>query len=132
MKLFIDSTSARYLDFGNEIALRWRDENDRQGRDVPASAMADMVDRSIATQRPVFAAYDDVVDLGMRYVRDSAYFEPEVESLVRDMYEEYHEIRRFVFQPAGVLAGYRAGLEDKRRDLQEVSRRLDEELARFR
>ena len=129
-KLFVDSTSGRYLNFAGDVISTWRGEEDRQGRELPPEMIGDMIDRSLTTSQPIFSAYDDVESLGWRHVRDSAYFNPETMGLLSEMHEQYLGIRDFVFNPRGTLQEYRAGVETKRVDLEDLSRRAGEALAR--
>ncbi|MBD3258753.1 hypothetical protein GF377_09995 [candidate division GN15 bacterium] len=132
LKTFIDTTAGRYLDFGGQVLNRWRDLNAQSTQDLAGPAVQDMIDRSVADQRAIFEAYDDVVELGARTVRDSAYFDARDEALIMDMRDEYMGIRQFVFAPAGTFNEYRAGLEDRRRDLEDLSREVGEMFEDYR
>ena len=129
-KLFVDSTSGRYLNFAGDVISTWREEESRQGRELQPEMIGDMIDRSLTTSQPIFSAYDDVAELGWRHVRDSAYFNTETMDLLSDMHEQYLGIRDFVFNPRGTLQEYRAGVETKRVDLEELSRRVGDALTR--
>ena len=115
LKTFIDSTADRYLDYGELVLGRWRDENNQRTAELPASAIREMIDRSTTAQKPIFAAYDDVVDLGWQHVRDSAaVLDPESERLLGEMRAKYFDIRKLVFSPTGTMQDYRVGVEDER------------------
>jgi len=101
LKNFVDSTSARYIRYGYQIADMWRDESDRRGTEIPVADIRQIIDASTSTDLPLFEAYEDVLEYGIDGIREARFFEPRTEELLIRYRDHYLEIYSAVFYPNG-------------------------------
>jgi hypothetical protein len=131
MRSFIDSTAARYIRYGLQVSDRWREENDRQGIEIPISEIRRMIDASTETEVPLFEAYEDVLEYGINLILEARYLEAETEDLLIEYREHYLEVYSAVFYPNGTRLDYEDRLYQLQRRSEDISLRLGEDLDKY-
>ncbi|MCD6250557.1 MAG: hypothetical protein J7J98_09530 [candidate division Zixibacteria bacterium] len=132
LKGFVDSTCARYIRFGYQIADTWRDESDRRGTEIPVADIRQMIDASTRTDLPLFEAYEDVLEYGIDGIREARFFQPRTEDLLIEYRDHYLEIYSAVFYPNGSQEEFESRLRMLRTRSEDLSLKLEEELQRYR
>ena len=131
LKSFVDSTCARYVQYGFQIVDMWRDESDRRGVEIPVADIRQIVDASTRTDQPLFEAYEDVLEYGIDGIRDARYFETQTEELLIEYRDHYLDVYAAVFYPNGSREEFESRLRTLQVESEELSLRLKEELERY-
>jgi len=132
LRLFMDSTTARFLKVGVQINDAWRDESRKRGAQVPVEEIRTMVERSTSLDSPMLDAYEDVLEFGVDLIKEEqALSSGAFEKLVsyRDL---YLEIFSAVFYPNGTREEFENQLSYMGSQAETTSRELSIELERSR
>jgi hypothetical protein len=128
---FVDSTTVRYLRFGINIADQWRQGSEGRGQEVAAAEMQQLIDNSIAADRPMLESYDDIVDYGLAEIRQTYFVDKKTEALLTELRDHYYEVYGFAFIPNGTRSDYERGLEELRVSTEELANQVDIEIRRY-
>ena len=131
-KTFIDSVAASYFRFGSDLANQWYQGNEGRGEDVPASEMRQMIDGWLDSNQPLLQGYEDVVEYGWERLKEIGFFDGRTEDLLQESMDNYYEVYSAVFYPTGVLRDYEERLERLRFDTEQLSRDIQDDIARYR
>jgi hypothetical protein len=131
IRTFVDTTAARYLRFGENVADQWRQGNDSQPTPVPASDMRTAVDNTLKTDMPVIKAHEEILEYGVDEILRSGYFDPEIEKLLKQQRDLFYDVYSAVFYPSGTVDDYIFRMDETRRALEENSSRLEYEMTRY-
>ncbi|MEW5796299.1 MAG: hypothetical protein AB1772_08040 [Candidatus Zixiibacteriota bacterium] len=132
LRVFLDSTTTRFIRFGRQINDWWREESKRRGVQVPIEQVRAAVERSSQIDLPLLDAYEDVLEYGVTLIKEARFFDsPAQERLVqyRDLYLETYSA---VFYPNGTREEFDLQLQGLESRTQQASRDLEAELARYR
>jgi hypothetical protein len=132
LQTFVDSVSATYFRFGRNIADQWREGNEGRGTDVSAEEMQKMVDNWTAADQPVLQSYEDVVEYGLRRIRETAFFPEATQELIKESVDQFYDVYSAVFYPSDNVRQYESRLDELRFETERISRRVNEEIDRFR
>lgn len=131
VKTFIDSVTARYIEYGSRIAEQWRQGSEGRGEEIADSEMRQLVESWTASEKPLLESYDDVVDYGIEQLRETYFFDNITEQLFLDFRDHYFGVYSYVFYPNGDRRDYEFGLEGLRLKTENLSRQLTEDLRRY-
>ena len=93
--------------------------------EIPVTEIQRMIEVSTATEVPVFEAYEDVMEYGIDLILESRYLDSDIEDLLIQSRDHYHEVYNTVFYPSGSRLDY----EDRLYQLQILSTDLSERVA---
>lgn len=131
LKYLIDSVSANYLRYGNQMVGEWRNANEGRGAPVSDAEMRDLISRSNQSQQHIFGAYEDVVELGMSRIKWLKEFDQTTLGLLDQFSQQFYEVRSTVFYPPDSVEKYERELAETQTDLERMSRELTTELRRY-
>ncbi len=131
LKFFIDSTSANYFQYGMNIADEWRKGEEGRKAEISADEMRQTIDNSIANQRPVLEANDDVVDYAMGRIKEDAFFDRATMDIISQLRDGYFSMYDVVFLPNGTREEYLDRLYAEQSRLQNLSKELEDDLGRY-
>ncbi|HQL23884.1 MAG TPA: hypothetical protein PKY95_05645 [candidate division Zixibacteria bacterium] len=126
LKTHLDSTSARLILVGRQFAGEWRDGNRGRGQVIPAEEFRRVIDNSIAKDRPILQAWEDNLEYGWEWVRDSSRFDSGRIGLFEEFVRHYYDVYSAVFLPQADAETYVAEIDR----MEAATRKLSEELAR--
>ena len=132
LKLFMDSTTARFLRMGEQVNQSWRDESRRRGSQVPVSEIRTMVERSTQLDLPMLEAYEDVLEYGVGLIHDNRQLDAGAEGKLVKYRDLYLEIYSAVFYPNGTREEFENQLQLLGNRALEASQELETELSRSR
>jgi|WetSurMetagenome_2_1015567.scaffolds.fasta_scaffold379722_2 hypothetical protein len=132
LRFFMDSTTARYLRFGEQVNGTWRDEGKRRGSQVPVEEIRKMVERSTQIDLPMLEAYEDVLEYGVDLIKEQKSLEPSVAEKLIEYRDLYIEIYSGVFYPNGTREEYENLMQSLGVRAQEMSRELEISLDKLR
>jgi len=132
VKQLIDSVSNNYLRYGQNIADEWREGNRGRGAEVSDSEIREIVERSVAGQRPLFLAYEDVVEQGMLEIKRALFLDPQSTEQLETYANYLYDVYTAVFLPQGSYESFLSRIEHLGSTGEIQSQNLDEMLARFR
>lgn len=132
LRSFIDSVSVRYIRYGYQIEQRWREGSEGRNEEIPDTEIRQYIDSWTAADQPVFESYEDVIDYGFEQIRLSYFFDLGTEQILSDLRDHYTHVQSYVFYPNGNRADYEYGLEELKLTSERLSRRLLEDLNRYR
>ncbi|MEW5994393.1 MAG: hypothetical protein AB1744_08350 [Candidatus Zixiibacteriota bacterium] len=128
----IDTTAARYILFGHEVAREWREGNQGRGREVPDAEMREVVAAWTRRQGPILTAWEDNLEFGLRTVRESRHFAPDFLELLDELADQYYKVYSAVLYPSGSVEDYELAVEQARQVIELLSRRCRLELEKYR
>jgi hypothetical protein len=131
LKYLVDSVSANYLRYGNEMAREWRNANEGRGTPVSDTEMGDLISRSNQSQQQIYGAYEDVVELGISRMKWLKEFDQTTLGLLAQFSQQFYEVRSTVFYPPDSVEKYEQVLAETQTDLERMSRELTTELRRY-
>ncbi|MCX6834101.1 MAG: hypothetical protein NTW07_03030 [candidate division Zixibacteria bacterium] len=131
MRGFIDSTTARFLRFGSQVAEMWRNESDRRGAQLSADEVQQVVERSNQFDLPLLEAYDDILEFGVDLIVDSRFFDSPVTDKLINYRDLYYDVYSAAFYPSGGLEDYERQLSELEAGTRQTSDLLAEELRRY-
>ena len=131
LKTLVDSVSANYFRYGERVADDWDAGNQARGAETPASDMRSMVERSNESQRSIFAAYEDVVDLAMEEMKIDRVFDQSSMELLEKFRGQFFKNYSIVFYPSGSASQYRDAVYDAQSETEKQSRELQDDLRRY-
>jgi len=132
LKAHIDSTSERLYGLGGQFAREWRKGNEGRGQTIPADEMRQVFENSVASQRSILKAWEDNLEYGWEWVRDSGQFNQTMYDLYEQMVDEYYEAYSGVFYPESTVEAYEDRNAESQTRMRNLSDRLESELRRFR
>jgi hypothetical protein len=132
LRFFIDSTTARYLRFGEQINGTWRDEGKRRGSQVPVEEIRAMVERSTQVDLPMLEAYEEVLEYGVTLIKETRSLDSGIEGELVAYRDLYIEIYSGVFYPNGSREEYENLMQSLGVRAQEMSRELETSLNKLR
>ena len=128
----IDSTAARFLYVGNQFADEWEKGNQGRGQSIPAEEMREVIDNTLAKDRPMIIAWEENMEYGWEWVRDSSRFDNHTLELFSRMVDHYYDCYSVAFFPREDVSIYREELYQAEVRLQNLSRDLGVELEQYR
>lgn len=128
---FVDSTTARFIRFGNQVVEMWQKESDRRGAQLSADEVRKIIERSNQFDLPLLEAYDDVLEFGVNLVIDSRFFDSPVTDKLINYRDLYYDVYNAVFYPNGGLDDYERQLGNIEADTRQTSQLLADELRRY-
>jgi hypothetical protein len=128
---FLDSTTTRFIRFGNQVVEMWRTESDRRGAQLSADEVRQVVERSSQFDLPLLEAYEDILEFGVDIVVDGKFFDPPVTDKLIGYRDLYYDVYNAVFFPSGGLEDYERKLADLEASTRLTSQFLAEELFRY-
>lgn len=131
MRGFLDSTTTRFIRFGNQVVEMWRDESKRRGAQLSADEVRQAVERSNQFDLPLLEAYEDVLEFGVDLVVDGRFFDAPVTDKIVSYRDLYYDVYNGVFFPSGGLEDYERKLGDLEASTRLTSQFLAEELIRY-
>lgn len=131
LKTLVDSVSAAYFRYGERMADDWQRGNQERGTEIPASEMRQLVERSNESQRPIFGAYEDILDLGMEEITREGQLDRTTLQLLDGFRNQFYKNYSAVFLPSGDVNRYRTELSGARDDTEKQSWELGEDLRRY-
>ena len=131
LKRHIDSSAARFFYLGRQFAYEWERGNDGRGQPIPAEEMRQVIENSIAREEPILRAWEDNLEYGWAYVRDSSRFDDPVKNLFGDMVDHYYRVYSVVFFPIDDVREYRASIDEAEDEMLDLSRDLAFHLRRL-
>lgn len=131
IKTLVDSVSAAYFQYGERMADDWQRGNQERGAEIPAGDIRTLIERSNESQRPVFGAYEDVLDLGMEEIAREGQLDQRTVQRLDEYRNQFYKNYSAVFYPSGDLQRYRAGILDAQNETERMSRELFDELKRY-
>ena len=132
LRVFLDSTTTRFIRFGRQVNDWWREESARRGKQVPVAEVRLMVEQSSQIDLPLLDAYEDVLEYGVSLIKDARFFEPAAEVKLISYRDLYLETYSAVFFPNGTQEEFDwqlQGLESRNR---QGGLDLEAELNRYR
>lgn len=132
MRVFMDSTTARFLRFGRQVDDWWRDQSQKRGAQVSVQEVRASVERSSQLDVPLLEAYEDILEFGIRLIRDEKFFDAAVEQKLIEYRDLYLDVYSSVFYPNGTREDFDLKLQGLERQTQQTSRELEEQLKPYR
>jgi hypothetical protein len=132
LQTFIDSVAAAYFRYGSDLAHQWYQGNEGRGEAVPASEMRQMVDSWLDSNQPLLQGYEDIIEYGWARLQDIRFFDETTERLLQASVDNYYDVYSVVFYPSGMLRDYEEKLERARFDTEQLSRDIQDDIARYR
>jgi hypothetical protein len=132
LKQHIDTTSARLVYIGRQFAREWDNGNRGRGAAIPAADFQRVIENSLAKDRPILQAWEDNLEYGWDWVRDSSRFDSRVKGLFGEMVDQYYDVSGVVLFPKGDVETYTADLDRVQDNTESLSRELAGELERYR
>lgn len=132
LKVFMDSTTTRFLRLGEQVNDSWRSESQRRGAQVPVSEIRTLVERSTQLDVPMLEAYEDVLEYGVSLIHDNQSLDSGAEGKLVKYRDLYLEIYSAVFYPNGTREEFENQLQLLGNRAQEASQELETELSRSR
>ncbi len=132
LKTHIDSTSERLFALAAQFASEWRKGNQGRGQVIAADEMQQVLDNTIAPQKPVLKAWEDNMEYGWEWVRDSSRFDQSVIDLYGKMVDGYYEAYSGVFYPQSDVETYEERNAQAQSSMRGLSSELERELRRYR
>mgnify|MGYP000968223641 CR=1 FL=1 len=132
LKQHIDSVSARLVYIGRQFAREWDNGNRGRGQVIPAADFQRIIENSVAKDRPILQAWEDNLEYGWEWVRDSSRFDSRVQGLFGEMVQQYYDVYNVVFYPRSDEKAYGAELDRAQDATESLSRQLARELDRYR
>lgn len=121
LKMHIDSTAAKYIDYGFRIAREWETGSQGRGEIIPADEMATIVEGWNRGQKPILKADEDNLEYAWAELQAGRHFDRTTEDLFRQMVNQYYEVYSIVFYPAGTVADYEENLYQVRLATEQLS-----------
>lgn len=132
LKQLIDTSAARLITVGRSFAREWEAGNEGRGQVISADDFRQIIQNSIAKDQPILQAWEDNIEYGWEYVRDSSRFDERVKGKMRDLVDQYYGVYSAVFYPKTDVVEYREELYRVEEETWSVSRELQELLERSR
>ncbi len=132
LKTFMDSTTTRFLRYGEQVNGSWRDESKRRGSQVPVEEIRAMVERSTQVDLPMLEAYEDVLEYGVSLIHDTKSLDSGAEDKLTKYRDLYLEIYSAVFYPNGTRDEFENQLQLLGNKAQDASLELETELKQSR
>lgn len=132
LKQHIDTVCSRLVSIGQQFAGEWRNGNQGRGQEIPADEMRQVIDNSITRDKPILKAWEDNLEYGWEYVRDSSRFDDQVIRVFDSMVQQYYSTYSAVFFPDSDVVEYSGGLDRVDIEMKNLSRDLDLALGRYR
>ncbi len=132
LKQHIDSSAARLVYIGRQFAREWDNGNRGRAQVIPAADFQQVIENSVAKDRPILQAWEDNLEYGWDWVRDSSRFDSRVIGLFGEMVDQYYDVYNVVFYPKADVETYVADLDRSQDATESLSRELAEELERYR
>ncbi len=130
-KTLIDSVSAGYLRYGDQVADEWQKGNDGRGAPIPDSEMRQNVANWNKSQQAVFSAYEETLDYAIQSIRDTRSFDAATLSVLDDCRGQFDKVYSAVFYPSGTVSTYRSRLSETHGDTERLSEALQREIDRY-
>lgn len=102
VKNHIDSTTSIIINYGFRVADEWRRGNEGRGEVIEASEMRQVVDAWVARQKPILKAFEDNMEYGIQFIRQSQGLEilpREIYQLFDSLADQYYDTYSIVFYP---------------------------------
>lgn len=131
MKTLIDSVSENYFRYGERLASDWERANDNRGSEVPDTEMRDIVTRSNESQKAIFGAYEDVVDLAMDEITREAVLDRTSMELLENFRGQFYKNYSATFYPSVSARHYADEIFNNRSETEKQSRELQADLRRY-
>lgn len=132
MRVFMDSTTARFLRFGRQVDDWWRDQSEKRGAQVPVQEVRTSVERSSQLDVPLLEAYEDILEFGISLIRDEKFFDPAAEQKLVEYRDLYLDVYSSVFYPNGTREDFDMKLQNLETQTQRTSQELAERLQQYR
>jgi hypothetical protein len=122
VKHHIDSTTTIIINYGFRVADEWRRGNEGRGEDIEASEMRQVVDAWVARQKPILKAFEDNMEYGIQFIRQSQGLEilpGEIYPLFDSLADQYYDTYSIVFYPNHNVGVYEEAVRgaERRHDL---------------
>lgn len=121
LKIHIDSTTARYVDYGFRIGREWETGNRGRGEVIPADEMTTIVEGWNRAQKPIMTADEDNMEYAWAELKATRHFDPTSLDLFKQLVDKYYEVYSVVFYPAGTVGDYEESLYRVRLATERVS-----------
>ena len=131
LKMHIDSTAARYVEYGFRIAREWETGSQGRGEIIPADEMTTIVEGWNRGQKPILKADEDNLEYAWAELQAGRHFDRTTEDLFKQMVNQYYEVYSIVFYPVGTVADYEESLYQVRSETERLSTELDRMLAGY-
>jgi hypothetical protein len=131
LKTLIDSVSENYFRYGERLANEWETANDSRGSEVPDTEMRDIVTRSNESQKAIFGAYEDVVDLAMDEITRESVLDRTTVELLENFRNQFYKNHSATFYPSISARHYQDEIFNNRSETEKQSRELQTDLRRY-
>lgn len=127
----ISTITSQYVSFSRQIADRWREGNQGRGTPIPDHEMRQLVQGWIATEQPILAAHDDMVEYAYARMRESRVLDDETLEITRRLIEAYYGVHSAVFIPNGDVTDYEYQVDRRRGAVETLTGELERDLRRY-
>lgn len=121
----VDSTAAKYQDFGESIVAQWREGTEGRGRAISDEEMRVIVDKWIATQKPYLTANDDILEYGITRLKERPDMFSDIIPAIEELAGRYYDCSGAIFYPSGTVEQFENRIIENISRLQESSEKLN-------
>jgi len=121
LKMHIDSTAAKYVDYGFRITREWETGNRGRGEVIPADEMTTIVEGWNRAQKPILKADEDNMEYAWEELKAAHLFDPTTLDLFKQLVDQYYDVYSIVFYPVSTVGDYEESLHRARSATERVS-----------
>lgn len=108
------------VDYGETMVRQWKEGEDGRSEVITGEEMRGLIDRSIASERPILKAWEDNIEYAYRVIQTDGFFTSDMIELLKQLLDAYYELNSAVMFPMGTVDDYEYNIDDRRRDFEMI------------
>jgi hypothetical protein len=102
------------------MVRQWKEGEEGRGVVITGEEMRGLIDRSLASERPILKAWEDNLEYAYRVIKIDGFFTGNMLDLLQQLLDAYYELNSAVMYPMGTVDDYEYRLDNRRREFETV------------
>jgi len=112
---YAEFVGGNIVNYGAAMAQQWYEGEEGRGEVITDEEMRGLIDRSIASEKPIMRAWEDNLEYGYRVILDGEFFRPPMLESIQALIDSYYDLHSAVTLPNGSPEDYEDRIDETRR-----------------